>query len=181
MKCIKVLSFFLIFLFTFASCSNSSDDIEVGGFLVVRAREISENYPVDSDDFLMAPSMPVISLKQYLYSLKVNILIFLIHEFYLEPEIRIGLFFYLILNVLIYFNPILVNPNPNNTNRTVRTVTIHEWLLAPLSWFTEVLILLPHEKPFYLSDVNTFTFSNESLLFFVFILQMIFYISAFYR
>lgn len=62
MNCIKVLSMHLISFFTFASSSNLSGDVEVGGALLLRTRELHLKDQVGTEEFLIEPSIP---LKQY--------------------------------------------------------------------------------------------------------------------
>lgn len=186
MNCYKVLSFFFIVFFAFISCSshfNNSDDIEIGSPLRMRRTLESEsdsdsdyntgsdeeNEPVDVEHYL-----PVVTLNQYRSSIKVNFLLFLLLDpsDYVITAFKPALFLALIIEIFLYFRPTVDPIRPNVPN-----VSAQRWLLTPLSWLTEFLILLPSEKEYYFFGVDGL--SQNSILYFIFFLQMIYYLCAF--
>lgn len=116
--------------------------------------------------------LPVITLTQYRASLKVNALLYLLleHSGKLKSAFKPVLALSLVLNVILYFRPA--------SRLNAPTISVERWLLTPLSWLTQILILLQSENEYYLSGQNELL-SKHSILYFIFFVQMIYYLMAF--
>lgn len=181
MNSFKVCCFLVILLLSLAYCSNlnGSNVIETGSPL--RLRRLSENVSEndfsdgESNDLITNQSIPRIILNQYRASLNVNISIYLISELSSKynNNFKNFLTFTLFLNIICYFKSRFYISRSNSPPDS-----ISHWSIAPLSWITEIIILLPPEKYSYLSD-NFFLPHDKSVLYFSFFLQMAYYLSGF--
>lgn len=176
--------FFILFHFLF--CFNSfidgsiTDDIETG---FLRNRELLTNKSKLTSEITLpirhsSPSR--VSLARYKSSLRVNLLLFissLLWSDQVKSDIIInGTRILTTVSLLVYishfFWPKMYKTLPNTAN-----VPIHYWIAAPLSWITEILLLLPEQTYSQLS--HDYRLPDESVLCFIFVMQMVYYFSAY--
>ena len=178
MNSFKIYCFLVILLIclSYGFRLNNSNEARI----LLRSDILNENvlerdsFDGEATDLIINQPVPRNSFNQYRVCLNINILIFLIHEISIKLNYNFKYFFIfsLILNVIGYLRTFDASRNNSPSHY------IYHWSLAPLSWITEVLLLLSPENYLYLAD-KCFLPAEKTFLYFIFFLQMVYYLSGF--
>lgn len=179
---VRWLCIFLFSAVVVVTCSklNFNEDIENGS---LRNRKLFQDHEtksateVDKSTFIITQSwLPSrVSLDHYGSSLAINILIYINNYQYKYDCSSVKTFFSITLFTCI-FQYFWLTPE-NELGENVPTVSFNRWLMAPLSWITESLLILPTNL--YQDLSNNYHLPDESVLCFIFLLQMLYFFSAY--